>query len=88
MELVVFKELYEGSSVSCLVISDSVIPWTVAHQTPLSVEFCRQEYWNGFPFPSPGNLPNPRTEPGPLALQADSLPSEPQRKPFRYIKYA
>ena len=53
MELVVFKELYDGSNVSCLVISDSVIPWTVAHQTPLSVEFCRQEYWNGFPFPSP-----------------------------------
>ena len=34
-----------------------VTPWTVAHQAPLSMEFSRQEYWNGLPFPSPGDLP-------------------------------
>ena len=34
-------------------------PWTVAHQAPLSMEFSRQEYWDGLPFPSPGDLPNP-----------------------------
>ena len=34
----------------------SVTPWTVARQTPLSTGFPRQEYWNGLPFPSPGNL--------------------------------
>ena len=34
------------------------LPWTVAHQTPLSMEFSRQEYWSGLPFPSPGDLPN------------------------------
>ena len=34
-------------------------PWTVAHQAPLPMEFSRQEYWSGLPFPSPGNLPNP-----------------------------
>ena len=34
-------------------------PWTVAHQAPLSMGFSRQEYWSGFPFPSPGNLPDP-----------------------------
>ena len=33
-------------------------PWTVAHQAPLSMEFSRQEYWSGLPFPSPGHLPN------------------------------
>ena len=38
-------------------------PWTVAHQVPLSVGFSRQEYWNGFPFPSPGDLPDPGMEP-------------------------
>ena len=38
-------------------------PWTVAHQTPLSMEFPRQEYWRGLPFPSPGNPPDPRSEP-------------------------
>ena len=36
----------------------SGIPWTRAHKAPLSVEFFRQEYWSGLPFPSPGNLPN------------------------------
>ena len=39
-------------------------PWTVAYQAPLSVGFSRQEYWSGLPFPSPGALPNPGTEPG------------------------
>ena len=39
--------------------------------------FSRQEYWRGQPFPSPGDLPNPGSEPGSPALQADSLPSEP-----------
>ena len=39
-------------------MSDFVIPWTVAHQTPLSMEFSRQEYWSGYPFPYPGDLPD------------------------------
>ena len=34
-------------------------PWTVAHQAPPSMEFSRQEYWSGWPFPSPGDLPDP-----------------------------
>ena len=37
-------------------------PWTVAHQAPLSMGFPRQEYWNGFPFPSPGDPPRPGIE--------------------------
>ena len=52
-------------------------PWTVAHQAPLSMEFSRQEYWSGLPFPSPGNLPIPGIEPVSLvspALQAHPLP--------------
>ena len=40
-----------------------VTPWTLAHQVPLSMEFSRQEYWNGLPFPTPGNLLNPGIEP-------------------------
>ena len=40
-------------------------PWTVAHQAPPSMEFSRQEYWSGLPFPSPGDLPNPGIEPVP-----------------------
>ena len=55
--------------------------WTVAQQTPQPMEFSRQEYWSGLPFPSPGDLPDPGTEPGAPALQADTLPSEPPGKP-------
>ena len=47
-------------------------PWAVAHQAPLSMEFSRQEYWNGLPFPFPGDLPDPVIQPGSPALRADS----------------
>ena len=49
------------------------IPWTATHQAPLFMEFSRQEYWTGLPFPTPGNLPNPRFEPKSPTLQADSF---------------
>jgi len=45
-------------------------PWTVARQVPLSMEFSRQEYWSGLPFPSPGNLPDPGIKPRSLASPA------------------
>ena len=54
-----------------------VTPRTVAGQAPLSMEFSRQEYWSGLPFPSPGDLPDPGIEPASPAVQAASLPSEP-----------
>ena len=60
-------------------------PWTVGHQAPLSLEFSRQEYWSGLPFPSPGDLPNPGIKPMSPALQADSLPYEPPAKPDSFI---
>ena len=56
-------------------------PWTVARQALLSMEFSRQEYWSGEPFPSPGDPLDPGIEPGSPTLQADSLPSEPPGKP-------
>ena len=59
----------------------SVNLWTVACQAPLSVRFPRQEYWSGYPFPSPGDLPDPGIEPGSPTLQADTLPYEPPGKP-------
>ena len=46
---------------SCLTLST---PWTVAHQAPLSMGVSRQDYWNGFPFLSPGDLPNPGIKSG------------------------
>ena len=54
-----------------------VTPWTEAHQAPLSMEFSRQEYWNGLPFASPGDLPDPRIKPRSPTLRADILLSEP-----------
>ena len=63
-----------------------VTPWTVSRQAPLSMELSRQEYWSGLPFPCPGDLPHPGTEPMSPALQADSLPSEPSGKPTYSLK--
>ena len=58
-------------------MSDSFLTlWTVAHQAPLSMRFSRQEYWSGFLFLSPGDLPDPGIEPRSPALQVNSLPSE------------
>ena len=54
----------------CSVMSDCVTPWIIAHQAPLSMGFSRQEYWNGLPFPSLGDLPNPGIEPVSLAFPA------------------
>ena len=56
-------------------------PWTIAYQISLSkiyvLGFSRQEYQNGLPLPSPGDLPDPGIKPGSPALQGDTLPSEP-----------
>ena len=67
---------------SCLNLCDPMD----CSQTPLSMEFSRQEYWTGLPFPSPGDLFNPGIEPGSPALQTYSLPSEPPRKPTIVLK--
>ena len=69
----------------CVCLSLSQVCLTVcdltACQAPLSMEFSRQEYWNGLPFSSPEHLPDPGTKPRFPALQADSLQSEPSGKP-------
>ena len=48
-------------------------PWTVAHQSPLSMEFSRRKYWSGLLFPSPGDLLVPGVEPSSSTFQAYSL---------------
>ena len=65
--------------ISHLVMSNSLQPYG------LSVEFSRQEYWSGLPFPSPGDLPDAGTELKSPALQADTLPTEPPGKPLAGI---
>ena len=55
------------------------IPWT--HQAPLSMEFSKEEYWSGLPFPTPGDLPNPGIEPASPALAGGFFTTEPPGKP-------
>ena len=68
---------------SCLTLCD---PWTVAHQAPLSISAPRQEYWNGLPFSSPGDLPNPEIELVSPALAGRLFTTEPPGKPTVYSK--
>ena len=63
--------------------------WTVVRQVPLSMEFSRQEYWSRLPFPSPGDLPDPRITPASLespTLQVDPLSLVPPGKPLDVIE--
>jgi len=58
-----------------------VTPWTIAHKAPLFLGFTWQKYWSGLPFPSPGDLPDPRIKPESPVLQINSLPSKPPGEP-------
>ena len=66
-------------------MSDSLTPWTVAHQAPLSMGFSRQQYGSGLPLPSPGDLPNTGIKTRSAALQADSLLTELWGKPSFHV---
>ena len=57
-------------------------PWTVASEAPLSRGFLRQEYWSALPFPSPGDLPNPRIELASPALVGGFFTTLPPGKPL------
>ena len=57
-------------------------PLTVAHQVPLSMEFPRQEYWSGLPFPPPGDLSDPGIELVSPSLAGRFVTTEPPRKPY------
>ena len=92
-----FKGLVKSSSnfqalewlcLSFICVRIFVTQWTVDHQAPLSMGFSRQKYWSGWPFSSPGDFPNPVTEPRSPALQANSLLSQPPGKPIRIIIYS
>ena len=72
------------SCATCCHVHLFVTPWAVAFQAPLSMQFSRQEYWKGLPFPPRGDLPDSGVEPAPpvsAALQADSLSSDSLGKP-------
>ena len=56
--------------------------WIVDHQALPSIGFCRQEYWSGLPFPSPGGLLDPRIEPASSTLAGKFFTTEPPGKPW------
>ena len=66
---------------------DFVTPWTVACQAPPSMEFSRQEYWSGLPFPSPKDIPDLGIKSGSPAWQADSLPLNHKGSPPKYFLF-
>ena len=73
------------TSVTHSLVSDSLqTPWTVAGQASLSMDFSRQEYWSGLPFPSPADHPILRIKPRSLTSQADSLLLSHQGSPIYY----
>ena len=71
-------------SFSCIQLF--AILWTVAHHTPLSIGFSRQQSWSGLPILSPGDFLNSGTESRSPALQTDSLLSEVPGKPIKYLE--
>ena len=65
-----FYATHIGGGLVTKLCSPVVISWAAACQTPLTMGFYRQEYWNRLPFLSPGDFPNPARSP---ELQAGSL---------------
>ncbi|KAI4549205.1 hypothetical protein MG293_001535 [Ovis ammon polii] len=80
---------YAMRMLSLSAVSDSVTPWTIAQQAPLSVDFSRQEYWSGLPFPIPGDPPDPGIEAESLAspaLAVDSVPQIQLKQRLQHVK--
>ena len=69
-------------------MSDSVTPWIIARQAPLSMGFSRLEYWHWLPFPAPGDLPNPGIEPMSSALAGGFFTPEPPGRPEKTINFS
>ena len=81
-----FSLSYSSAILKVPSVSDSfVTPWTLAHHAPLSMGFSRQEYWSGLPFPSPGDLPNPKIEPVSPALAGRFFNTESPGKPIEIL---
>ena len=74
-----------GPVLSCVQLF--LIIWIIAHWVPLCMEFSRQEYWRGLPFPPPRNLPDPGIEPTSLALAGRFFTTEPPGKPDNSYRF-
>ena len=83
-------------TLSCSVVSDSVTPWTVVCQAPLSMEFSRQGYWMNLPFPTPGDqFPVSCNEPPGKSIRKHACKKKKKERkhacvhaqPFRHVWY-
>ena len=81
--------LYLVYQFKCFVLMCSVMADSLqTHHVPLSLEFSRQEYWSGFPFPSLGDLPDPGTDSASPALVGGFFASEPPGKTlFKFVSF-
>ena len=70
---------------SCVQLSAT--PWTATRQAPLFMGFCRQEYWSGLPFPTPGDLPDPGIKPESSVFAGRFFTTEPPEKPIVHLNY-
>ena len=64
------RTFYPEVEHACMLVARHLTPWTIAHQAPLSMGFSRQEYWSGWSYPPPGDLPHPGIEPTSLVSPA------------------
>ena len=92
LKCVIFTKKYYPTTywvtMSCSVATGFFVsPWIVASQAPQSVEFSRQEYWSGLPFPPPRDLPHPGIEPGSTCIAGRFSLSEPPGKLLCVYKY-
>ena len=84
MWLLLYRDYYSSCYCMRSRVQLFVTHGLLALQAPLFMEFSKQEYWSGLPFPPPGNLAHPGTKPESPALAGDSLPLEPPKKPSDY----
>ena len=71
--------------VHCSVVSDSLWPHGLSHQAPLSMEYSRQEYWTGWPFPTPGDPSDPGIKPASPALTGGFFTTEPPKRHWKVL---
>ena len=75
-----YNTLLHGVGLVAKLCPTLATPWAVAFQAPLFMGFSRQEYWSGFPFPPPGDIPNPGIKPRVSCIAGTFLTNQAMRE--------